>query len=296
MKKLLLILLFFEILNGQAQILVSRNFSTIFIADSSLNNSWFGKTAYAAELNRGLASKENEQAWNMKFNGFFELYRWKSTALINIYSQELNCNVYNPLGFNPRGNIWNEQISLIQQRQNFQWETGISYRCRHDLDNADPPNQNAISTNYVPLQRVLVVAAVFLAASKNFVFSENIALQTSAKAEYFGYMEDNRRNGNKERSWEKMQGSMLLTYKMEFLRKKKWQIYQRTFLNACFFGEGNLANWNSRAEIGGQFKSKKAVFQCFSAYEYFFDDVSVPKPQFSEVFNFGFRIQGIEFW
>lgn len=285
-------LLYLMTLSGQAQIMVNRNFDINPLQEKTdKDKRIFGNTFFGAEVGHGFFSAEEEQTWNIKYQGFIEFYRWNNKAVVGLHlAHELNSNPYNEIYFNPRGAIWNESLVYHHKLNNATLQLGANHRCRHNIDNADPPRQDISRYEYEPQSRVLVLTSLFAG-----YLSDPIELASDWQLRYFGradaylYTEDARRpRENQEGTWENMQASSFGGFSLEYTFADQWQCYSRNHLNYVLFADyPNQINY--RAEAGVSVLGDASRTSLFVAYERFFDDVNRPFPMESNVLFIGLR-------
>ena len=282
----------------QAQILVSRNFEANPLEEEiEQPRRFFGSTFFGAEMGHGWFSAEQEQTWNVKYMGFIEFYRWGNRSSLGLtLAHELHANPYNEIYFNPRGGIWNESLVYHRKLENSVLQLGINHRCRHNIDNADPPNPD-LAPNYTPISRVLVLTSLF-----GGFLSDPIEIHPAWNFRFFGrgdvylYREDARRPRiNQEGSWEGIWSSTLVGFALDHALTDQWHLYSRSHLSYILFN--NQANQiNYRAEAGISLHGEKARPMLFVSYERFFDDASRPFPQPSTVLSLGIRALSLNFY
>jgi hypothetical protein len=299
-KRLLAYIVIFLVCEAaHSQILVSRNFEVNPLrADMEKERRVLGNTFFGAEMGHGFFSAEQEQTWNIKLHGFIEFYRWGNRASIGLsLAHELHANPYNEIYFNPRGAVWNESLVYHRRLQGSILQLGANHRCRHNIDNADPPRQDVPRFDYEPQSRVLVLTSLFAG-----FLADPTTIAPGWEFDYFGrgdfylYREDARRpRQNQEGSWESIWGSAMGGFSLRRQLNEHWQLYTRNHLNYVLF-EGHPNQINYRAETGISLLGEKAGISLFAAYERFFDDTSRPFPLTSNVLSVGIRGMGLDFF
>ena len=282
-----------------AQIQVSRNFEAHPLSQPMTEERRvLGNTFFGAEMGLGFFSAEEEQTWNVKFHGFIEFYRWGNRASIGLsLAHELHANPFNEINFNPRGAIWNESLVYYRKVESATLQFGLNHRCRHNIDNADPPSPNISRLDYIPQSRVLVLTGI----SAGFL-ADPIELHPSwqftffARADAYIYTEDARRpRTNQEGSWEDIRGSAFTGISIIHPISDLWQVYSRNHFNYVIFEQDNN-QVNYRAELGISLTGEKARTSLFLAFERFFDDTSRPFPLPSSVLSIGIRGLSLDFY
>lgn len=257
-----------------------------------------GTTYFSAEAGRGFFSTEEEQAWNIKFQAHIEIYRWGNRASLGLnLSHELHANPYNIIRFNPQGAWWNESLTYYHQLDRLSLQVGINHRCRHDIDNIDPPRRGMPRADYEPIGRVLVLTSLnFSALSDPMPLSHELSLSTFGRSDVYFYQEDSRRPASRqELSWTNLPANILGGFLLEFRHGNYLKSYSRNHLNYIFFThDRNQVNY--RLEAGLSFLGEKALGSIFIAHERYFDDTSRPYPQPSRVLYIGLRANSNTFF
>lgn len=290
---------FSGILSVQAQVNGSRNFVASPMDDTTSSAQFLGNTEYGAEVGRGYGSTDNEQAWNIKFNGLLELYRNRKSSISFIFSNELISNPYNDIKFNPRGTIWCESINYFNKQKQFTLEVGLDHRCKHEVDNSDQPNEFLSTDGYVPTKRVIILTGMHAGiVSDNIEVSPRVSVRGVAKAELYASSSDTRvPNDNYSQTWSNAWGSLFIGTKMNIKVRENLIAYNRNWVSPMFFSHQNkMVQSNYRTEIGFRAIGKKAGIEMFSSFEHFFDDVAHASPQSSNVMSVGLRLSSSLFF
>ena len=261
--------------------------------DTTSEATFFGNSEYGAEAARGYGSTDNEQAWNFKFNGLLELYRYRKSSVSFLLSTELIANPYNDIKYNPRGVIFCESITYFNKQKFFTFEVGLDQRCKHEIYNSDQPNEFLSTDGYVPTKRDIILTGAHIGIVSNQIKLNNrINIRAFAKADLYASSSDSRvPEDNASQSFANAFGAALLGSKINFQLRKNLYIYNRNWLSPVFFSkqDRNIQS-NYRNEVGIHINGKKAGMDVFSSYEHFFDDLSHPFPQSSNVVSVGLRI------
>lgn len=145
---------------ANAQMLVTRN---VVVAPIGKKDSVerFPQPRFFIEASRGYGSLQDNQAWNIKMGGMFQVTLGDGrSALLGLFGHELTSNPYNALGYNPRGALWDENALFVQRRNSFDWHSGLFFRCRHEIDSALPTDERLPDSLHVPTSRLLGLAGV----------------------------------------------------------------------------------------------------------------------------------------
>ncbi|MFW5759902.1 MAG: hypothetical protein ACOCXH_02850 [Cyclobacteriaceae bacterium] len=281
-----------------AQIRINRSWQVSPFQDSIGDTKrFFGNFLFAAEANHGWFSEEDALTWTIRYHGFMELYRWGDRSLLGLYlGHELHANPFNDIYFNPRAAFWNESLLFYHQLASFYLKAGIEHRCRHDIDNLDPPSP-AMANDYQGLGRIIVLNSVLAGAStKSFSISKDVSLTASGTFYYYLYAEDSREpQENQQGTWENIIASTSLAYQLKYSVSKILSVYQRSNLDYLFIREVDLPV-NTRLELGISLQGQKGRLNIFTGYEYFFDDVTSPIPRQSAMIFAGIRGGSLAFF
>lgn len=284
---------------SKGQIMIARSVDiNPFLDKIEKDRRILGATYFSAEAGRGFFSTEGEQAWNIKFQAQIEIYRWRNRAALGLnLSHELHANPYNIIRFNPRGALWNESLTYYRQLDNLSLQIGLNHRCRHDIDNIDPPRRGIARAGYEPMGRVLVMTSLHAGAiSEPQQIGEELLLTLFGRTDVYFYQEDSRRPGlNQELLWTNIPASAIGGFLMEYQQSSRWKTYSRNHLNYILFRE-NQNQLNYRLEAGLSFLGDGARGSFFLAYENYFDDTSRPYPQPSSVLYIGLRANSNSFF
>jgi hypothetical protein len=274
-----------------AQIAVMRNYFPAPLEDTTYEKGFFGKLAFSAEGSRGFGSALGEQAWNIKYIGFVELYRFSANAAIaGSLAHEFTANPHNEISFHMRGAIWNETLAYFHKLKPVTLEAGITHHCRHEIDNSIPADEREIIPNYIPTRRLIVLTSPYISVQSNWLEVEKLQARFYSRLNLYTYAVDGRRpTANMEQSLDYVRASALIGARINYLPGNKFQLYARGFYNPVYFIEDTPFKNNFRMEAGGAVLGKKGNFELFAAYEHFFDDMSRPYPLSSNVASIGIR-------
>ena len=108
---------------ASAQLMVSRNVWPLTQAADSGGAGLLPRLDFYGEAQRGFGSTADELAWDIRYIGLLELWRWRNRSatpgapyrtLIAVVGHQLSANPYNSIGFNPRGAIWEENLHYVR--------------------------------------------------------------------------------------------------------------------------------------------------------------------------------------
>ncbi|WP_338813163.1 hypothetical protein V9L05_17640 [Bernardetia sp. Wsw4-3y2] len=297
---------------------VMRNFQALPFLDTTATHStektYFAVTNFAGHNSRGFSSTENSQGWNAQVCGLLDIVRWKSKkndvglhSIVFLSSIEVNANIYNNIAFNPRGIILQESFAYFNKKKNFTWNIGFTHKSRHEIDSDSPPNDTTSRIGYQPTSRVAILNGLHVEATSDKInLSPKITTNIWGRAEYYTVSEDSRfPRFTEQQSWDYMSGMVLLGGRIDIKLSKKqknaWGFYNRSWVNTAIFSNkvkekgGENFKFNYRIESGFDFRGLKGKAEFFVAREYFFDDLSSPRPISSSVWLVGIRGRGFLF-
>jgi hypothetical protein len=289
------ILIFLSLLGWQlplsAQISIMRNYFPAPLEDTTYTKGFFGKLAFSAEGSRGFGSALDEQAWNVKYIGFVELYRFSERSAIGgSLSHEFTANPHNEINFHMRGAIWNETLAWFYKFPSTTMEMGVTHHCRHEIDNTVPADELADNRNYVPTRRLIVLTGPYLSLQSNWWQHKRFSGRLYSRLNLYTYRVDGRKPGsNFDQSLDFVRASAILGGRVNYRLSPQSNIYGRSWFNPVYFTEDAPFKHNFRLETGLSIGGRVGSFELFGAYEYFFDDMSRPYPLPSQVLSVGIR-------
>ena len=274
------------------------------IADTADGKSRFPQPRFFIEASRGYGSSEDNQAWNIKMGGMFQISPWGGrSVLVGLFGHELTSNPYNSIGYNPRGALWDENAFFMQRREWFDWHTGVFFRCRHEIDSSLPTDERLPDSLHVPTSRLLGLAGVQAGVSTHEVrLSPRLRGRAFIRAEGYFHNKDSRSPaliGGPD--WRDAMGAVSFGGRVAFSAHKAAQLYGRVWASTMLFEGahtpgGIRAASNGRVEAGIRGWAMPGGADLFAAYEHFFDDLSRPTPQTSNVISVGIRVTSSEFF
>lgn len=297
-KKILftLLLLFLSAESSFSQVLVARYAYYALPADTVPKTKIFPSVSAILQNSRGFLSRNNELAWGAFLTENAELLRWKNKNFVVFQAlQEVNADMYNDIGFNPKISTWMEEFFYARKIKNGDWRIGFQHRSKHDIDNGEPVVWDT-TKRFFPESRVIILNGLFAGFLKEFSPSEKWKMMLSARYEWFLVRYDSRfPYGNNKQLWSNAQMSALLTGQVMRKVFKEWNIYALAWLNPVLFGQQTPLKANYRAEIGLQLNGEKAYGRAFVAFEHFFDHLYRPFPVANSTLWFGARVSGWRF-
>jgi hypothetical protein len=284
-----------------AQMIVTRNLMLTSLDDTTGAGQFLPHAQFAAEVQAGFGSAQGEQAWNVKLVGLLEFYRWgKRSALIGFSGHELAANPYNNISFNPRGVFWEESVLFLTRRPTFDWHLGGFFRCRHELDNAEPPSDRIPRAGYTPTSRLVILAGVQGGlTSREIPLSRRAKLRGFIRVEGYAFTSDERTpHATEGPNWEGAIGATFLGGRSRYEISPSLAMYASGWGSVMYFDRDRSGGatihpeLNARLESGLRVVGARGGMAFYAAVERFFDDLSRPAPQRSTVLYVGVRAGG----
>jgi hypothetical protein len=285
-----------------AQMLVTRNVvvAPVMAKDSAER---FPSPRFFIEASRGYGSLQDNQAWNIKMGGMFQVSPWGGrSVLVGLFAHELTSNPYNTLGYNPRGALWDENALFVQRRKAFDRHSGLFFRCRHEIDSALPTDERIPDSLHVPTSRLLGLAGVQAGITTHeLALTPRLRWRGYVRAEgYFHNKDDRAPNLPGGPDWRDALAAGTIGGRVSFAPRLGARLYGRAWMTTMTFQgtrtDGLRAASNGRAEVGVRGWGTPGGADLYTAYEYFFDDLASPLPQTSKVISVGLRVTSSEFF
>ena len=287
-----------------AQIMVTRNVVVAPIGDSADFAARFPQPRFFIEASRGYGSSEDNQAWNIKMGGMFQISPWGGrSVLLGLFGHELTSNPYNSIGYNPRGALWDENALFMQRRTHFDWHTGVFFRCRHEIDASQPTDERLPDSLHVPTARLIGLAGFQAGITTHErPIGARMRARAFVRAEGYFHNKDTRSPallGGPD--WRDAVGAFTFGGRVAISPAPAAQVYGRFWGSTMVFAGGRTpggptAASNGRVEAGLRGWGMPGGADLFAAYEHFFDDLSRPLPQTSDVISIGIRVTSSEFF
>ena len=280
-----------------AQILPSRNLPAIPLADTGSVTGTMARSHFSGELMRGVGSAGEDRAWDATVGGFADLYRWGGGGALRArFHEEMLANTHNNINFKPRSIQLEENLSGVFHTQTFDWEAGLTYRCKHDIDNTESPTSSVMPTiDSMPLERVVILGGLYgVIAPAPVALSPQVTLTGFARADYYVVHSDRRDPPSATEVgmlWSDIRGSAMLDARLDYAVSNQRTIYTSEWIAPVFaFGGTPRVNANVRTEAGLHIPGTVGAIEFFLAYEHHLDDLSIPTPRTSNVVSVGMRV------
>ncbi|GBD06544.1 hypothetical protein HRbin21_00338 [bacterium HR21] len=245
-----------------------------------------------ALLHRGFRSADDERAWVVVLALSLPLVQLRDSLwLVGIASHLLQANSLNDIGFNPRGARWEEQLVLLWQRSRWKFYGGLLHFCKHEIDNADPPDTDEPVAGYQPTKRVLILHGPFAGAQYRSGWGRGWRAVLEGRVYGFVIAQDYRVRGTDELRWQRLRGSLAvrasLVAHLGHLRSFGSVAYRLALFQAPV-----VVRHEYRGELGITLGALPIAL--FGYGEQLFDDLARPFPHPSRSFGFGLRWVGTE--
>lgn len=280
-----------------AQVLPSRNLPTIPLADTGRVVGSMARSHFSGEIMRGVGSAGEDRAWDATIGGFADLYRWRGGGALRArFQEEMLANTHNNINFKPRSIQFEENLSGVFHARTFDWEAGLTYRCKHDIDNTESPTSSVMPTiDTMPLERVVFLGGLYgVIAPAPIALSPLVTLTGFARADYYVVHSDRRAPPSATEAgmlWSDVRGSAMLDARLDYAVSSRLTIYTSEWIAPVFaFGGTPRVNANVRTETGMHIPGTVGAIDFFLSYEHQFDDLSIPMPRTSNVVSLGMRV------
>ena len=255
------------------------------------------------EAQRGFGSADDAQAWNIKSSVLVQLRRpGGRSALIGLFANELTSNPYNKLGYNPRGSIWEENVLYVRRHKSIEWYAGLFFRSRHELDAATPVDELSPDPPSGPTARIIGISGYRAALLTSRSISERIGVRAQLHAERYWHWKEIRLPADTGGPyWDNAAGALTLSGRVSLNPSSTIRPYARGFITGMLFNRERRADRSPRLERnarleGGVRIGRLGGADLFSAYEYFFDELSRPAPRPTGVVYVGARFSAADFF
>lgn len=240
-----------------------------------------------AVLHRGFGSAGDERAWTIALALSLPLAHLRDSLwLLGVASHLLQANALNDIGFNPRGARWEEQLLLLWHHAPWVLYGGLLHFCKHEIDNADPPDTDEPVVGYQPTKRVIILHGPFAGIRYRYRWTPWWESTLEGRAHFFVIAQDYRIRGTDELRWSSLRASCALRASSAWVVGKFRKFGSITYRLALF-----SAPLRTRHEYRGELgTAMQAVPIGFFVYgEQLFDDLSRPFPHPSRSFGIGLR-------
>jgi hypothetical protein len=269
-------------------------------------NSIFDHASYWAQLQRGFNSDSDRWGWSVSMGAIFEFARWHGNeSLFGFTGMELLADTHNDISFKPQGAMWEEGlVYAVHESDNFDWQLGMLYRCKHNIDNSDPQQYSQVDE-----QRTLIYCSL---SGKAIWTSEKLFgmhLPTTAwlhgdayliREDYrlpqtddgigteFNHLAWSAGEAFQTKIFEWNAHSVYLMLNTDFSAFS----YNTGFLNR--FGSIAQITFDDHAELGYEFHGRMGRMQLYAGWEQWQDDGQTPIPRNAQFALLGIRMTGAD--
>jgi hypothetical protein len=280
--------------------MVTRNVIPITDIDTAKRSQLFETLEFSPELARGSGSYLGDMDWSFKLIGFAEVYRFNNDmSLAFLLGHELNSNPHNDIAFNPRKAIWEENLSLYQTKNNLSYSVGIFHRCKHDIDNTDPPFENKPMPDFQIINRVLILNGLNFRLGYIRKF-RNINITSQLNGEYYILSRDYKSPQNELikslASYQDLIGSLRLSSIAEYklnttLSVRLFYSLATIFSNEKSYLRDSKINYDGRIELALGINGRTNSADIFVSYESMFEETTQIMPLKTNFWHIGLRLR-----
>jgi hypothetical protein len=282
-----------------AQMRIARNVLSTYLVDSVPRTSFVMRTRPFIEAQRGFRSAGDEQAWNLKVGTTTDLFHVGPDIAVALdVGFELTANPHNVTRFNPRAIFLEPGLVVAYRLRGFELQGSVFHRCRHDVDNLDPPNDVARPRDSTRFRREIVLAgerAGVLSPVMHVTGRASVRLWASAEVYTVGLEARSLTVGTPYNA-SSTRGAASLGGTGSLDLSPRMAVYARGFGSVVSYdGDGGVhAGW--RVEPGIHVRGSHGAVDLFVATEHAFDDYSVRGPQPVTMWSVGMRIGDARFF
>lgn len=272
--------------------------------DNTLPAGLMASSWFAGEFHFGLGSYEKDQAWQLRLHGIVEPYRFGDDTSATVtttfqFHHELTASTMNDLGFNPRTARWEEQLNVHVAVRPFTMQFGFFHRCKHDIDNSEPPNDDT-SVVYEPIKRTIIVSGPSVSAATPWFNTFAGDLRIESGAEYYLVNEDYRTPSSRDTgSWNNMHASLWIRGESKIVISDGFHLLGSYYISFPFFSSRVGAEpdivvpHEAHGEIVGAFLGRRGAFEIVLGADHTFDEVAFVTPHPTTVFQAGIRFRSL---
>lgn len=281
--------------SASAQLLSTRNLTVCPLSDST-STGFFAHSMFFGAIERGFGSAGDDRAWEAMFGGQIDLYRWHGgrQTLFARFAMATLANALNDIGFNPRGVQWEEDLGVsFPLGANYALEAGLTYRCKHDIDNSDPYNSDIPRDSGPAEKRVLIIGGPYAQLIPHELrLCETMRLRAAERIDVYFVREDHR--FPTDYAWS-MDPNICVSFctsaRLTWDVASAMNLYLR-FNSTALSTVRSLTIYEEHIELGTHFAGSAGGMDLFAAYDNLSDDLSVPYRRMSEYWGIGLRLSG----
>ncbi|MGQ0537637.1 MAG: hypothetical protein ACT4R6_01710 [Gemmatimonadaceae bacterium] len=279
---------------ADAQLVITRNLVLPTAPDSASGQGFLPRVRFFGELQRGFGSAGDEHTWALKLGGIVHLFHFSErTALIGTAAHELTANPHNSIGFNPRGAYWEENVLFVRRATGFDLYIGGFHRCRHEVDNYRPPDDNAPTAGYEPTARLVSLSGPQVgAASREFTLGSVALARWFVRLERYLITTDGRTPRNVAAPyWKDARHGLALGGRVARRLAREPFLYARAWASLVQFGgrQGRGIHNHWHLESGARIVGDSDGMDLYVAVSHNFDDLTLPIPRATQYVGIGVR-------
>ena len=235
-----------------------------------------------------------------------EFARWNGThSLFGFTGMELTADLNDAIDFRPRGAFWHEGlVYAVHQSPSFDWQLGLVYTCRHDIDNGDPGQYSNVGGERTLIYGSLSGKAIWKTPS---LFGLQIPTTAWLHGDAYLVGEDYRLPRTDAfigSDFQEIAWSAGPAFELKLARWSNSSIYLE--FNGDFTAFGNDTGFFSRfrsistlafdghAEVGYEFHGPASRMQLYAGWEQWQDDGATPIPRNAQFSLLGIRMTGVD--
>lgn len=278
--------------HADGQLVVSRGLLSV-VRDSA------AAVALTVDLQHAPSASRSAAAWTYRIALHVPIAQ--ITRRIELSTQlghEMVATPANAMGFDPRGAIWEERLTMggpVHGR--WWWSGGVFLRCRHDVDNGpagDEPTEIDAAPDRVAERRVVVLSGIRLSLRAPELRSPGGRLRVGAESaveRYSGNLDSRAPTNRNPPYWRDARGAWSMTVRASVAGPANTEWFARGWNAAVLFrdGRGGVRSSN-RVEAGLRFARSTHPFDVLVAHERTFDDMLSAAPRAARTLYFGMRV------
>lgn len=270
----------------QAQLAVDRSAPSVWRDTSAAGR---GEQFWVEFLHAPTASS-TDVAWAYKLGADIPVARLPHRLELRLeLGHEMVATPANSLGFDPRGAVWTEQLTLTRLgNDRWQWKGGLFIRCRHDIDVGAFRDSNTVRGS----QRVVVVSGSQLHVQHRPLVRGGLRVDLASGVEFLTDNGDRRTPANRRTPrWQDARGAWSVSARASQRAPLGTSLYAQAWQATVLFREPSTS-WrtNYRLEAGVQLPGGRRGTDLLIATERQFDDMIHPIPRASRIFFLGARL------
>ena len=282
------------VLPGVLSLVAAGSLGAQLVVDRAVPRRWRDSTeaahgAFWAELLHAPTSSATDVAWTYKVGADLPLVRLPRNLALHLeLGHEMVATPANAIGFDPRGAVWTEQLTLAGfGNDRWQWKGGVFLRCRHDIDGGALPDSVVVGGS----QRIVVVSGSQLHVQHRPIVRAGLRVDVGTSAEWLTDTGDRRIPASRRTPrWQDARGVWSVSGRVSRRGPAGTSVFAQGWQATVLFREPSTA-WrtNYRLEAGVQLPGAQRGTELLVATERQFDDMMLPAPRASRALFLGAR-------